>query len=49
MVKVLTSRKSILPYGMLLSSIFEKFDIDLDSESNVRIPKKIDPFSKCSL
>ena len=39
MAKVIASSKSILPYGMLLTIIFEEFGIDLDSESDVRIPK----------
>ena len=39
MARVLTSAKIILPYGMLLTTIFRHFGLDLDSENDIRISK----------
>ena len=39
---MLTSSRSILPYGMLLTTIFQHFGTDLDSESDVRMSKPSD-------
>ena len=36
---VLTSFHSVLPYGMLLNTIFYHFGLDLDSETNIRMSK----------
>ena len=37
MSKVLTSSRSILPYRMLLTTIFQSFGVDLDSEVDIRM------------
>ena len=42
MTRVLTSSKSILPYGMLLTTIFRYFGIDLDIENDIRLSKPSD-------
>ena len=39
MAKVLTSSRSILPYGMLLTTIFQFFRVDLDNEVDIRMSK----------
>ena len=39
MAKVLTSSRIIWPYGMLLTTIFQFFGVDLDSESDIRMSK----------
>ena len=39
MENVLSSAHSVLPYGMLLTTIFQHFDIDLDGESDIRVCK----------
>ena len=40
--KVFTSSRSIFPYGLLLTTIFQHFEVDLDSESDVRMSKPSD-------
>ena len=42
MCKVLTSSKSIIPYGMLLTTVFQSFRVDLDSEVDLRMSKSFD-------
>ena len=42
MSKVLTSSRSILPYGMLLTLVFQSFGVDLDSEVDLRMSKPSD-------
>ena len=42
MAKVLTSSRSILPYGMLLTTIFQFFGIALDNESDIKMSKPSD-------
>ena len=42
MTKVLASSTSILPYGMLLTTVFQCFGVNLDSESDVRMSKPSD-------
>ena len=42
MSKVLTSSRSILPYGMLLTTIFQSFGVDLDSDVDIRMSKSSD-------
>ena len=42
MSKVLTSSRSILPYGMLLTSVFQSFGVNLDSEVDLRMSKAFD-------
>ena len=39
MANVLTSSYSVLPYGMLLTTIFRHFGLDLDGETDIRISK----------
>ena len=42
MTNVLTSAHSVLPYGMLLTTLFRACDLDLDSENDIRISKLSD-------
>ena len=42
MANVLASAHSVLPYGMLLDTIFQYFEIDLDGETDIRICKTFD-------
>ena len=42
MSRVLTFSKGILSYGMLLTTIFRHFALDIDSESDVRMSKPFD-------
>ena len=42
MVNVLTSAHSVLPYGMLLTTMFRACGLDLDSESDIKISKPSD-------
>ena len=42
MSKVLTSSRSILPYGMLLTAVFQSFGVHLDSEMDIRMSKPSD-------
>ena len=42
MSKVLSSFRSILPYRMLLTSVFQSFSVDLDSEVDLRLSKPSD-------
>ena len=39
MANVLSSTHSVLPYGMLLTTIFQHFEINLDGEIDIRIYK----------
>ena len=42
MANGLSSAHSVLPYGMLLTTLFQACDVDLDSESDIRISKPFD-------
>ena len=42
MSKVVISSRSILPYGMLLTSVFQYFGVDLDIEVDLRMSKSSD-------
>ena len=42
MANILSSTYCVLPYGMLLTTIFWHFDIDLDGESYIRVCKSSD-------
>ena len=42
MVNVLTFAHSVLPYGMLFTTLFRACDLDLDSESDIMISKLLD-------
>ena len=42
MANVLTSAHSVLPYGLLLTTLFWACDLDLDSESDIRVSKPSD-------
>ena len=39
MANVLTSAHSVLPYGMLFTTLFWACDLDLDSENDIRVSK----------
>ena len=42
MVNVLASTHSVIPYCMLLTTIFKYFEIDLDGETEIRVYKPTD-------
>ena len=42
MANVLTSSYSVVPYGMLLTTIFCHFGLNLDSETDIRMSKPSD-------
>lgn len=44
-----TKRKGVLPYGMLLTAIFEFFGVPLDDETDVVAPKPTDVYSEATL
>lgn len=44
-----TKRKGVLPYGMLLTAIFEFFGVPLDDKTNVVAPKPTDVYSEATL
>ena len=39
MANVLTSAHIVLPYGMLLTTLFRAWDVNLDSETDIRVSK----------
>ena len=39
---VLASAHSVLPFGVVLASIFQQFDTNLDDETNIRMCKPFD-------
>ena len=49
MANVLSSANSVLPYGMLLTTLFRACDLDLDSESDIRISKPSDAINHASI
>ena len=46
---VLVSAHNVLPYGMLLTTIFQHFEIDLDGETNIHICKPSDAIDQSSI
>ena len=42
MANVLTFAHSVLPYGILLTTLFRACDLDLDSETDIRVSKPSD-------
>ena len=49
MANVLSSATSVLLYGMLLTTIFHHFDLDLDGESDIRVCKPFDAIDNGSI
>ena len=49
MVNVLTFAHSVLPYGMLFTTLFRACDLDLDSESDIRTSKLSDAIDHASI
>ena len=49
MANVLSSTHSVLPYGMILSTVFQAFDLNLDSESDIRVSKRSDAIDCASI
>ena len=49
MSNVLFLAHSVLPYGMLLTTIFHHFDLDLDGEFIVRVSKPSDAIDNGSI
>ena len=49
MANVLSSAHSILPYGMLLSTVFQACDIDLDGQTDIRVNKPSDAIENGSI
>ena len=46
---VLISTHSVLPYDMLLTTVFQHFDIDLDGETDIKIGKTSDAIDHSSI
>ena len=42
LANVLTSAHSVLPYGMLLTTVFRAYDLDLDGEIDIKVSKPSD-------
>ena len=49
MANVLSSAHNVLPYGMLLTTIFHHFDLDLDGEFNILVCKPFDAINNGSI
>ena len=49
MTNVLAFAHSVLPYDMLLTTIFQYFEVDLDGETDINICKPFDAIDHYSI